>query len=63
MKNWQIALLRAAGGGAVLGLSTFLAAWATTDEVKTLVLAFGTPFLGTIITRGAVEGWWDTAKS
>jgi len=63
MKPWQVAILRAIIGGLVLGGASFLAVWATTDEVKTLVIAFGTPFLGTIATRGMSEGWWDTVKS
>ena len=60
MKPWQIALLRALAGGIVLGAASFLSVWATTNEVKTLVVAFGTPFFGAIVTRGMAEGWLDT---
>ena len=62
MKPIYIAIVRAVAGGAVLGLASFTAVWATTDELKTLVVAFGTPFIGNIVTRGAAEGWWDTVR-
>ena len=62
MQAWQIAVLRAMLGGFVLGASTFLGVWATTSELKPLIIAFSTPFFGTIATRGVAEGWWDTAK-
>lgn len=62
MKPWQIAAIRAVGGGFVLGAGTFFGIWSTTDDIKTLLIAFNGPFWGTIATRGAAEGWWDTAK-
>lgn len=63
MRPWQIAVMRAAGGGTLYGLAAFLAIWAQTGDVKLLITAFGTPFLSTIIVRGVAEGWWDTIKS
>ena len=62
MKPWQIALLRAGGGGVVLGAGGFFAIWAQTSDVQLLITSFMVPFLGTIATRGAVEGWWDSPK-
>jgi hypothetical protein len=53
---------RAVAGGAILGAASFLGIWATTSELKPLIIAFGTPFLGTLVTRGVAEGWIDTAK-
>lgn len=62
MKPIYVAIIRAVVGGIVLGAGTFFGIWATTDDVKTLLIAFNGPFWGTIATRGAAEGWWDTTK-
>jgi hypothetical protein len=62
MNAWQIAALRAGIGGFVLGAAGFFAIWAQSDDVKLLITSFMVPFWGTIATRGAAEGWWDTAK-
>ena len=60
---WKTAAFRAGLSAALLGTASFLGVWATTDEVKTLVIAFGTPFVGTLVTRLGVEGAVDSKKS
>lgn len=60
--------LRAAFGRAlyqavILGLTTALTVWATTDEVKTIIIAAGTAFLGPLALRGVVEGAIDSQRA
>lgn len=62
MKPIYVAIIRAVGGGFVLGMSMFWATFSQTDDMKLLVTAFNVPFWGTIATRGAAEGWWDTVR-
>lgn len=62
MRPWQIAALRAVIGGVSVGLLTFFGVWATTNDLKSLLIAFNTPFWGIIVQRGVAEGWWDTVK-
>jgi hypothetical protein len=61
-KPWKVAAARAVVGGLVLGAVTFFAIWPTTDDTKTLLIAFFAPFFGVIGQRGVAEGWWDTLK-
>lgn len=62
MKPWQAAAIRAVIGGLVLGMAMFWATFGQTHDVWLLLTAFNVPFWGNIATRGAAEGWWDTAR-
>lgn len=57
--SWQVAAGRALLTAALLGAAGFLAVWAQTDEVKVLVTAGLTPFVGTLLMRLGVEGYAD----
>lgn len=58
--QFRVALYRAIITAALLASSTFLTVWSQTNDVKTLVIAFATVAVGTLITRFAAEGWIDT---
>ncbi len=56
---WQIALIRALLSAGLVGASTFLALWLTTDELKPLIIGTLTPVIGVLSARFAAEGWID----
>ncbi len=59
LQPWQIALGRALVSAALVGASTFLALWLTTDELKPLIIGTLTPVVGVLSARFAAEGWID----
>lgn len=44
------------------GLLTTLTTWSQTDDVKTLVIAGCSSFLGTFLLRSGLEGGYDTKR-
>jgi hypothetical protein len=42
---------------------TFLTTWSTTSEMKTLVIATGTSFIGTFLARSGLEGLYDQNRA
>ena len=59
---WAVALTRAIIGASLIGSAAFLAMWSQTDEVKVLVIAGLTPFIGHLLLRFGIEGVIDTGK-
>ena len=59
---WMVALTRAIVGASLLGASAFLAMWSQTDDVKVLLIAGLTPFIGHLLIRFGIEGVIDTGK-
>ena len=57
-----MALTRAIVVASLIGAAEFLAMWSQTDEVKVLVIASLTPFIGHILLRFGIEGVIDTVK-
>ena len=45
------------------GILTFLTTWSSTDEMKTLIIATGTSFIGTFLARSGIEGLYDTNRA
>ena len=58
--EYKTALVRALLTAVLVGVSAFLATWATTDDVKTLVIAALTPAIAVLMARFGVEGALDT---
>jgi len=56
----KIAIARAVVTGLLLGTSGFFAALPQTGNVGILATAFFSPLVGTLIARGAAEGWLDS---
>ena len=59
---WAVAFTRAIIGASLIGAAAFLVMWSQTDEVKVLVIAGLTPFIGHLALRFGVEGVIDTGK-
>ena len=58
--EFRTALVRALLTAVLVGVSGFLATWATTDEPKTLVIAALTPAIAVLMARFGIEGARDT---
>ena len=58
--EFKVALFRGLLTAALVAVSAFLATWATTDDVKTLVIAALTPAVAVLMARFGVEGALDT---
>ena len=58
-----VAAARAVLGSFILGGLGLLAMWATTDEVKVLIIAGLTPFLTNLGLRFGFEGFIDVRKN
>ena len=58
--EFKTALVRALLTAVLVGISGFLATWATTSDVKTLVIAALTPAIAVLMARFGVEGAIDT---
>ncbi|HKA04521.1 MAG TPA: hypothetical protein VKD67_09330 [Acidimicrobiales bacterium] len=59
---YYAAFLRALVVGALAGVSTFLATWATTDDAKAIGIAAATAFLAPFLARFGGEGTYDTNR-
>ena len=59
---WKVAACRAVATAFVVGALAFLTLWATTDELKPLLIGSLTPALTVLATRLGVEGTIDSRK-
>lgn len=57
--TFSTALLRSIIGGVVIGFTAAISVYATTDELKPVVIAFASAFLGSAAVRGLAEGKYD----
>jgi len=60
---WITAGLRAVVSAVIVGGLGFLTVWATTDELKSLIIAGLVPALTVLATRLGIEGSIDAAKA
>lgn len=58
-----VAAARSLLGASLLGASSFLGVWQSTDEVKVLITAGLVPFIGYLMARLGIEGTLDTWKA
>ena len=61
--QYKSALIRGLILGALTGASTALATWATSGDLKTILIAAGTAFLAPLIVRAGGEGYFDTGRA
>ena len=61
--QYKSALIRGVILGLFTGVSTGLSTWATTGDLKTILVAGGTAFLAPLIVRAAGEGSFDTNRA
>jgi len=61
--QFKVAFVRALIIAFVTSLSTGLTTWATTDELKTILIAAGAAFSATFLSRFVGEGAYDTQRA
>jgi hypothetical protein len=61
-EQYKSALIRALIIAVLSGVATALTTWATTDELKPIIIAGGTAFLTPLIARFGGEGTYDTRR-
>jgi len=61
--QYRSALLRGVILGLLTGVSTGLTTFATSSDLKTILVAAGTAFLAPLIVRAAGEGSFDTNRA
>lgn len=60
---FKVAAVRAGLQALIVGGAAAIAVWATTDEVKSIVIAGATPALGILAARLGIEGTYDATKA
>lgn len=60
--SWKVAAARAAVSAVIVGSIAALGVWSQTDELKTIVIAGGTPALTVLAARLGIEGAIDSKK-
>jgi hypothetical protein len=61
--QYRVALIRGVILGLLTGASTALSTWATSGNLKTILIAGGTAFLAPLIVRAAGEGTFDNGRA
>ncbi|HEV3165648.1 MAG TPA: hypothetical protein VGZ22_16595 [Isosphaeraceae bacterium] len=61
--QYKSALFRGAILGLLTGVSTALATWATTSDLRTIIISAGTAFLAPLIVRAGGEGTFDSGRA
>jgi len=59
---WKVATVRGVATAILLGAAGALAMWSQVDDLKQIVIAGATPFIGTLLTRVLGEGFIDSPK-